>query len=173
MSKDILQKYIEDGEAVLDRMERDSRRGNAVSRELLEELIRRNEDTEYGRKYGFREIRSYEDFAARVPLSEYEDYEEYIERMMCFNEKNLITADETVYYAHTSGTTGTSKMIPCTQRALDVFFAAGYERVFGLYDRTLREKGGKGMPAGWGLVLIEKKAPTRPSGPPTARSPRR
>ncbi|MBQ2264702.1 MAG: GH3 auxin-responsive promoter family protein, partial [Oscillospiraceae bacterium] len=31
----------------------------------------------YGRKYGFSGIRSYADFAERVPLSVYEDYEPY------------------------------------------------------------------------------------------------
>ena len=157
MSTEVMQRYIADGIAVLERMEQSSLHGNEISHKLLMQLVRDNQDTEYGRKYGFREIRSYADYAAKVPLSDYEDYDPYIERMLCFNQKNLITADEVVYYAHTSGTTGASKMIPCTQKALDLLFSTGYERVFGLYDRSCREQTGEGMPSCKGITLMEAK----------------
>ena len=157
MSSDVMQRYISEGGRVLERMERDSLRANAVSGELLLRLVRENQDTEYGRKYGFRDIRSYADYAEKVPLSSYEDYEPYIERMLCFNQKNLLTADEVVYYAHTSGTTGASKMIPCTRQALDVFFTAGYERVFALCDAVCRERTGAGIPACKGITMMESR----------------
>lgn len=150
-----MQRYIAEGARVLERMERDSLRGNAVSQELLMRLVRENQDTEYGRRYGFRDIRSYADYAEKVPLSSYEDYKPYIERMLCFNAKNLLTADEVAYYAHTSGTTGASKMIPCTRRALDVFFTAGNERVFALCDAICRERTGEGMPICKGITMME------------------
>ena len=57
MTKDVLSQYISDGIKALDRMEDASQHGNAVSMETLMRLIRENEDTEYGKKYGFREIR--------------------------------------------------------------------------------------------------------------------
>jgi len=153
----VIQRYISDGIKVLNRMEKDSRRGNALSHELLMSLIRKNENTEYGKKYGFGEINSYEDYAARVPLSSYDDYEPYIERMLCFNQKNLLTTDEVVYYSHTSGTTGASKMIPCTREAIDVFFSTIYERVFGLYEQYSRDKYKEGMPLCKGITLMESK----------------
>ena len=117
MSNNILQTFIAEGTRVLARMEKESLCANELSRELLMRLVRENEDTEYGRKYGFRDIHSYADYAAKVPYSGYEDYEPYIERMLCFHEKNLISSAETVYYAHTSGTSGASKLIPCSQAA--------------------------------------------------------
>ena len=162
--REVMQRYISEGKQALERAERDSLRGNAVSQELLMRLIRKNENTEYGRKYGFGEIRSYADYAAKVPLSDYEDYEPYIERMLCFNQKNLLTADAIVYYAHTSGTTGASKMIPCTREALDVLFSAVYERVFGLYDQTCREESGGGMPSCRGITVMESKPGRTPYG---------
>ena len=42
--RDIMQKYIEDGTRVLDRMEQDSLCANTVSHELLMELVRKNQD---------------------------------------------------------------------------------------------------------------------------------
>ena len=157
MSIEIMRKYISDGLQVLDRMERDSLRGSAVQQALLLQLMQKNKDTEYGRKYGFQEVRSYADYAAKVPLSDYDDYAQYIERMVCFNQRKLLTADDVVYYERSSGTTGASKMIPCTKQALDVFFSAGYERVFGLYDRSQREKSGAGMPDCKGITIMEAK----------------
>ncbi|MBQ9064954.1 MAG: GH3 auxin-responsive promoter family protein [Blautia sp.] len=157
MNNEIMKRYISEGSKVLERLEKDSLHGNAVSQELLMRLIRENENTEYGKKYGFEKIHSYDDYAARVPLSSYEDFEPYIEQMVCFNKKNLLTSKEVVYYAHTSGTTGAFKIIPCTREALVVFFGAGYERVFALYDQHCREKYGTGMPECKGITIMESK----------------
>ena len=164
MSNPVFERYIADGLQELSRMETAGRRGNAVSLELLMRLIRKNEDTEYGKKYGFNKISSYADFARQVPLSGYEDYEPYIERMISFGQKNLITADDIVYYAHTSGTSGAPKMIPCTKEALDILFSAVFERVFGLYDAACREKTGAGMPAVKGINLMESRIGYTPYG---------
>jgi hypothetical protein len=38
------------------------------------------EDTEYGRKYGFNSISSYQDFKNKVPIVTYEEMEPYIEK---------------------------------------------------------------------------------------------
>ncbi len=164
MSTDVMKRYLADGAEMLRRMETESRRANACSRELLMQLLRDNADTEYGRKYGFREIRSYEEYAARVPFSGYEDYEPYIERMLCFNQKNLITADEVVYYAHTSGTTGASKMIPCTQKTLDMQLNGILKRALALFDASCREKGEAGMPPYKGITLMESRVRYTPHG---------
>ena len=53
MRSDIMQTYIAEGISALYRMEEASRRGNEISMETLMRLIRENEDTEYGKKYGF------------------------------------------------------------------------------------------------------------------------
>ena len=164
MSIDVMRSYIDAGVSALDTMEDVSLRAREISRETLMRLIRENGDTEYGRKYGFSGIRSYEDYAGKVPLSTYEDYEPYIEQMLCCGRKNLITADEVVYYAHTSGTSGASKMIPCTQRALDILFQFVFERVFGLYETACLKKTGKGMPAFPGVSLMESRIGYTPYG---------
>ena len=161
---DVMKKYIADGIRALDRMEEASRQGKAVSQKTLMRLIRENENTEYGKKYGFREIRSYADYAAKVPISTYEDYEPYIQRMLCFGQSNLITADKVVYYAHTSGTSGDSKMIPCTRQALDILFSTVFERFFGEYEKSCMTGEQKGMPDYPGINLMESKIGYTPYG---------
>ena len=158
MSTDVLRNYIADGNKALARMEDASKCGKATSMETLMRLIRDNEDTEYGKKHGFREIRSYADYSAKVPLSAYEDYEPYIERMLCYGQQRLITSDKIVYFAHTSGTSGASKMIPCTRNALDILFTTVFQRFFCCYDKT------NGMPAYPGVNLMESRIGYTPYG---------
>ena len=164
MSARVMEKYIAEGIRALELLEDSGRRGRSISMETLMRLIRANEDTEYGKKYHFRDIRSYADYAGMVPFSVYEDYEPYIERMLCLGQKNLITADEIVYYAHTSGTSGASKMIPCTRSALDILFTMVFQRVFGLYELSCRSRGGTGMPDCKGINLMESRIGYTPHG---------
>ena len=68
------------------------RNATSLSKSFLMKLISDNKDTEYGRKYHFDQIKSVEDFKRLVPLTTYDDYAPYIERMVEKGEKNLITA---------------------------------------------------------------------------------
>ena len=164
MSADVMRKYISSGLQALERMEQASLNAGKISYETLMRIIRENEDTEYGKKYGFRSISSYADFARQVPLSEYSDYEPYIERMLCFGEKNLLTSRDVVYYAHTSGSSGTSKMIPRTQEELDILFSTVFERAFALCEKSCLEKEGSGLPACKGINLMESRIGFTPAG---------
>ena len=76
-------------------------------------LISKNADTAYGRKHGFSDIRSYSDFAEHVPLTVYEDYEPYIERI-ADGEKGVLTAEPVILFEPTSGSSGGKKLIPYT-----------------------------------------------------------
>ena len=164
MSGDILQTYIAEGQRALDRMEAASLCGPEMALETLMRVIRENEDTEYGKRYGFREIHSYADYARQVPFSEHSDYEPYIDRMLCFGEKNLLTARDVVYFAHTSASSGASKMIPRTREELDLLFSMVFERVFGLCQRHCMEKTGQGMPRCKGINLMESRIGYTPTG---------
>ena len=131
-----MEKNIAGGLASLERMEQASRSAPQISLETLMRLIRENENTEYGKKYDFRNIHSYADYARKVPLSEYQDYEPYLERMISFGTKNLITSSDIELYAHTSGTSGASKLIPRTSKELEILYHDIFQRVFGLYEKT-------------------------------------
>lgn len=85
----------------------------AAQNALLAERMRRNRDTDYGREYGFAEIRSLDDYAKRVPVVDYEDLRPRIDRITR-GEKNVLTAEDPVLFAQTSGTTGKPKFIPVT-----------------------------------------------------------
>ncbi len=85
----------------------------AAQERVLLNMIRRNQDTAYGREHGFQRIRSVRDFQARVPRNSYDDLSPYLERMLR-GEQNVLTADTPAMFATTSGTTGKAKYIPVT-----------------------------------------------------------
>ena len=89
--------------------------------ELLMKILQDSKDTEYGKKYGFSEIHSVEDFQKKVPVSTYDDYAEYILRETEHGEKNLLSAYEIGHYNKTSGTMGNPKRIPMSTEAIRIF----------------------------------------------------
>ena len=56
---------------------------------VLSNIILHNKDTEIGKKLNFQSIKTLEDYRNNVPLTDYEDYRPYIERMIEKGEDNL------------------------------------------------------------------------------------
>ena len=94
--------------------ERDSCRPERVQRELLLRLLQKNARAEYGMRYGFGTIRGTKDYAARVPVVEYSDIEADVDRMKQ-GDTNVLTAEPTLVFSLTSGTSDRPKFIPITR----------------------------------------------------------
>lgn len=91
--------------------------GEVQSRQLAE-LLHRARGTLVGETYDFRSMRGYDDFAARVPVSEYADLRPLIERMID-GERDILWPGVTRRFAQSSGTSdGKSKYIPITPYGL-------------------------------------------------------
>ena len=60
-----------------------------IQREQLRGLIHAARNTEWGHEHGYRDIRSYADFSARVPVQLYDDIKPYVERMIN-GERNIL-----------------------------------------------------------------------------------
>ena len=86
--------------------------------ELLLDIIRENQNTEFGKEYGFSEINSVADYRSKLPVLEYEAIRPYIEKQDKTGEPVLL-AREPEFFAVTSGTTGKPKFIPVHDRALE------------------------------------------------------
>ena len=70
--------------------------------EFIMKIVRENVKTEYGRQHGFKSIRNLDDFRHCVPLTTYNDYLPYIERLEK-GEKNVLTTYPTEHFASLSG----------------------------------------------------------------------
>lgn len=151
------------GKKVLQLLDEKSANAPQVNEELLLRIIRDNKDTEYGRKCGFADIHSIEDFKKKVPFTEYDHYAPYIERMINNDEKNLITVYPIVHYALSSGSIGVPKHIPVSRETLDIY-GMHLPRIFGVGDEYERAHGGKKFPAGRGLNTLEIAIDYTPNG---------
>ncbi|MFO0724648.1 MAG: GH3 auxin-responsive promoter family protein [Myxococcota bacterium] len=76
-------------------------------------LVARAQGTAFGKEHGFSEIRGVKDYQARVPIRGYEDFEPWIARMLA-GEQQVLIPDPPVFFARSSGTTGTPKSVPVT-----------------------------------------------------------
>ncbi|MBQ7541993.1 MAG: GH3 auxin-responsive promoter family protein [Clostridia bacterium] len=120
---------------------------------LLRKIVRRSRTSEYGRKYDFENIRTIEDFREKVPLTRYEDYEPYVERMMQ-GERNLIYTGRNVRYCSSSGSVGKPKVLPKSVNDLWKMQCIGFSCSVATAAHYLRRQGIR-LPSQMGpLVMI-------------------
>ena len=101
-----------------DSLHRSAMNVEATQRAELRKLLGAARSTLIGSRYGFAQLRDYESFAARVPLSAYEDIRPLVMRMIS-GEADLLWPGVTRRYAQSSGTSdGRSKFIPVTDDSL-------------------------------------------------------
>jgi len=104
-----------------------------VQNDVLEKLLTAGSQTAYGKQYNFAACKSHEDFAANVPLNDYESLKEFINRSMN-NEQGLLWNQETKWFAKSSGTTSDrSKFIPVTKDSLEDCHYKGGKDLLALY----------------------------------------
>jgi hypothetical protein len=86
-----------------------------IQRNTLLAKIGRNANSQFGRDYGFAEIRSVADFRARVPVMTYDDHRPYIEKVLNGDTSAMFApGTKVLMFAMTSGTTGDPKRLPIT-----------------------------------------------------------
>jgi hypothetical protein len=135
----------------LQSIERFGKQPGAVQYSQLMHLIKTARQTEWGLKYDYASIKSYTDFASRVPIQDYEDVKAYIQRMMQ-GETNIIWPEKISWFAQSSGTTNDkSKYIPVSPASLDeCHYRGGLDTVVTYLDNTPNSKlfDGKGLVLG-------------------------
>lgn len=78
---------------------------------VLQDILRAAQTSEFGKKMGFSEITSIEEFKNKVPISGYSTYEAEIEKLK-LGESDILYNGETASFIATSGSTGVPKLIP-------------------------------------------------------------
>ncbi len=92
----------------------------AAQRALLQDIVKANAASEFGRAQGFAGISSYEAYAARIPIRTYADHAADIARM-ANGERGVLTTDPVIAFEETGGTSQGAKLIPYTARSLSGF----------------------------------------------------
>ena len=137
-------------------LERHQKDGEALQNEVLQYLLARAKNTEYGRKHIFDIIKNYEGFVANVPVNTYEELKGDIDRMR-HGERDVLWPGSVKWYAKSSGTTNDkSKFIPVSHEGLQNLHYAGGKDAVALY---LRNNPRSRMFDGRGLILGGSHSP--------------
>ena len=116
-----------------------TRQTSVVQEQFLYSLLRGYQDTELGKKYQLRQIKTLDQFRERIPVLPYSSYEPLIERI-AQGEKNVLTPDPVIYLSLSSGSTGKQKLIPVTRKSQNAYQKATQVSM-GFADEALRSQG--------------------------------
>ena len=104
-----------------------------VQNEILFKLLNTAQKTEWGIKYDFESIKTYQDFKNRIPISNYDDIAGDILRLRK-GEENILWPSQSKWFAKSSGTSGSkSKYIPVTQESLMYCHFKGGKDMLSMY----------------------------------------
>ncbi len=108
---------------VVNRMRRWASQPEKTQRKVFRRLIQEAKNTAFGSDHSFKNITNYADFAAHVPIRDYEALKPYVERVVA-GEQNVLWPGKPLYFAKTSGTTSGAKYIPLTKASMPAHVAA-------------------------------------------------
>ena len=115
---------------------------------VFKSLLKKAENTEWGKMYDYKSIKTYEDFKSRVPLQTYEEVKPYVSRIRA-GEQNLIWPSDIIWFAKSSGTTNDkSKFLPISKESLkDIHYKGGQDVVTMYLENNPNSKffSGKGL----------------------------
>ena len=157
---------ISKGKKALRDIEESSLHPGKSNEELLLKILQENKDTEYGKKYDFANIKSFEEYRQKVPFSNYDTYAPYINRMVKKKETNLITAYKVIQYAETSGSVGVQKKIPVTTKSMEVYEKYSFARTKAIADKYYKETYHTHVPWEKGLNMLETETTVMDDGTP-------
>ncbi|MEO7835706.1 MAG: GH3 auxin-responsive promoter family protein, partial [Ginsengibacter sp.] len=84
---------------------------------IFNALIKTGSKTEFGKDHHFEKIKTHADYISNVPIREYEDFKDYIEKLKQ-GKQNILWKGFPIYFAKTSGTTSGIKFIPITKDSI-------------------------------------------------------
>lgn len=153
---------VQKGKSSLHHMEASAQDPMRENTKLLNKILRQNQNTEYGINHHFSDIHTLEDFRRDVPISTYEDFAPYIERIKN-GENNILTKARVLGYSRTSGSSGVPKYIPATSQSLDAYIHYTWTRALAL-GAEYQEQQGKHYKPGRGIFLSPATNDCLPNG---------
>ncbi|MGP7818081.1 GH3 family domain-containing protein [Niallia sp. 01092] len=90
--------------------------GTELQERILKNILLKNKDTYIGEKYHFDKLKFVDQYRESVPVHCYSNYHSYLEESQ--NKMNILTKEPIIYWARTSGSSGTPKLIPHTKTSI-------------------------------------------------------
>ena len=92
----------------------------SAQKKVMLQLLYMNRNTRFGKEHSFAKIRNHFELQQNVPVQHYDALHPYIEEQRLLGAQAL-TAEQPLFYAQTSGTTGKPKYIPITSTGLAMY----------------------------------------------------
>jgi hypothetical protein len=128
-----------------------------TQQQVFEALIKEAAQTQFGKDHDFGSIKSYSDFAQKVPVRDYEGLKHYVDKVVK-GEENVLWKGKPLYFAKTSGTTSGAKYIPLTKESMPFHIQAARNAILSYIHETGKAEFVKGkMIFLQGSPLLEEK----------------
>lgn len=106
-----------------------------TQQKVLNSLLLKANDTQFGKDHNFSKIKTFEDFAREVPIRDYEELKPYVDRVVK-GEENILWVGKPLYFAKTSGTTSGAKYIPLTKESMPFHIQAARNAILSYIHET-------------------------------------
>lgn len=106
-----------------------------TQQKVFENLIRQAASTQFGKDHHFSQIKTFQDFANKVPVRDYEALKPYVDRVVS-GEENILWKEKPIYFAKTSGTTSGAKYIPLTKESMPFHIEAARNAILSYIHET-------------------------------------
>lgn len=129
---------------------------------ILQQLIRANQQTAFGKHYNFADIKSVADFQKQIPLSDFEFYRNWVDRIVQ-GELQILTNEQPLIFERTSGSTSKNKIIPFTKSFFQEMRSAIHPW---LYECYKKHPDLHGTAMYWSMSPVTQKPEVSPAGIP-------
>jgi len=102
---------------------------------IMKQLLRRSQNTVFGKEHSFRKIQNYTDFKKHIPIRDYEGLKPYFEKIIS-GEKNVLWPGKPIYLCKTSGTTSGVKYIPISNESMPNQITAARDAILSYIAET-------------------------------------
>jgi hypothetical protein len=148
--------------AAYTRYRRAVRNPRQAQEEILRQFLRRNADSEYGRRYGYARVRTVRDFQRAVPIVTYGDLEPWIEKIRQ-GQPGVFTTEPVLFMEKSSGSSSPAKYIPYTTSLLNEFRRAVGAWMFNLFTGRPSLLSGTQY---WAITPVARRKEVTPGGLP-------
>ena len=124
---------------VVNRIQKWATKPVETQQKVFKALITEAKNTAFGQDHDFGNINSFQDFAKKVPIRDYEELKPYINRVVS-GEENVLWPRKPLYFAKTSGTTSGAKYIPLTKESMPYHISAARNAILCYINETGNSK---------------------------------
>jgi hypothetical protein len=106
-----------------------------TQQKVFNKIIAGARHTQFGKDHSFGDIKDHSDFAARVPVRDYEELRPYVDRVVQGGQ-DVLWPGKPIYFAKTSGTTSGAKYIPITKESMPYHIEAARNAILHYVHET-------------------------------------